>query len=222
MEPETEIFRRLLARYGPQHWWPAETAFEVVVGALLMPQTTWRNVATAIRNLKIAGLLDVHALASSPVPRIRKHVRDAGLYGVKPRRLRNFCRHLLDRSDGDLPRYFARPAQVVRADLLDQEGVGPETADSILLYAGGHPIFVVDSYTIRIGRRIGLFDTDDYDAVQTHFEGRVPRNLRTYQEFHALLVAHAKSLCRPRPKCDICPIRDLCAFGLRTQAPAYR
>lgn len=216
MDREEEIFRRLMAHYGRQRWWPAETAFEVVVGALLMPQTTWRNVATAIRNLKAAGLLDVRALASSPISRIRNHVRVAGLYRAKPRRLRDFCRHLLVRSDGDLSRYFARPTPVVRADLLDQEGVGPETADSILLYAGGHPIFVVDAYTIRIGRQIGLFAADDYHEVQSHFERRVPRDLEMYREFHALFVAHAKALCRRTPRCDGCPLRDLCDFGLRS------
>jgi endonuclease-3 related protein len=207
------LYRRLLDAYGPQHWWPAEDPFEVIVGALLMQQTAWRNVAEAIRNLKDAGLLDIQALASATVPTIRKHVRIAGLYRTKPRRLRAFCRHLLERADGDLPRYFDRPTDVVRADLLAQEGIGPETADSILLYAGGHPLFLVDAYTIRIGRRIGFFDTDDYDAVQRHFEARVPRDVEVRREYHALLVAHAKALCRPTPRCDRCPVRALCDFG---------
>ena len=156
MDRELEIFRRLLDHYGPQHWWPAANAFEVIVGALLMQQTAWRSVAEAIHNLKRAGLLEVRALASASVPVIRRHVKIAGLYRTKPRRLRDFCRHLLDRSDGDLTRYFDRPTDVVRADLLAQEGVGAETADSILLYAGGKPVFLVDAYTIRIGQRIGL------------------------------------------------------------------
>jgi endonuclease-3 related protein len=141
-------------------------------------------------------------------------VRVAGLYRTKPRRLRDFCRHLLDRSAGDLERYFDRPTNVVRADLLAQEGVGPETADSILLYAGGHPVFLVDAYTIRIGRRIGLFDTDDYAAVQRHFVDRVPTDLAIRQDYHALLVAHAKARCRPIPTCDGCPVRELCDVGL--------
>src|SRR2546430_1573911 len=139
-----------------------------------MQQTAWRNVAEAIHNLKRAGLLEVRALASASVPVIRRHVKIAGLYRTKPRRLRDFCRHLLDRSDGDLTRYFDRPTDVVRADLLAQEGVGAETADSILLYAGGKPVFLVDAYTIRIGQRIGLFDTDAYDALHRHFECRGP------------------------------------------------
>ena len=210
------VYRRLLAHYGPQHWWPAETAFEAIVGALLMQQTSWGNVEVAIKNLKRARLLNVRALAEAPVPVIRRQVRIAGLYRTKPARVQAFCRHLLDRSSGDLSRYFARPTGVVRADLLAQDGVGPETADSILLYAGGHPIFVVDAYTERIGGRIGLFRTGEYHAIQQYFEQRVPRDLATYQEYHALLVRHAKTLCRRvKPACAECPVQSLCDFGRR-------
>ena len=209
-----ETFDRLLAHYGPQGWWPAETPFEAIVGALLMSQTAWRNVATAIRNLKGAGLLEVHGLAAAPVAVIRRHVRIAGLYRTKPARLKAFCRHLVEESDGDLATYFNRPTEVVRANLLAQDGIGPETADSILLYAGRHPVFVVDAYTIRIGGRIGLFDTAEYGAVQRFFERRLPRDLARYQEYHALLVAHAKTLCRHAdPACDACPLQSLCDFG---------
>jgi len=216
MDRARAVYERLLDYYGPQHWWPAETAFEAIVGALLMQQTSWRNVEVAIRNLKRTRLLDVRALAKAPVPVIRRQVRIAGLYRTKPARLRAFCRHLLDRSGGDLARYFARPTDVVRADLLAQDGVGPETADSILLYAGGHPVFVVDAYTERIGGRIGLFRTGEYRAIQRHFEKRVPRELATYQEYHALLVRHAKTLCRRTdPACAECPVQSLCDFGRR-------
>src|SRR5437016_7010231 len=213
LDREINLFQRLLRHYGPQHWWPAQDAFEVIVGALLMQQTAWRNVAEAIRNLKAAGLLEVRALAAAPVPVIRRHVKIAGLYRTKPRRLRDFCRHLLSRSDGDLTRYFDRPTDVVRADLLAQEGVGPETADSILPYAGGNPPFLVDAYTIRIGRRIGLLDTNAYGVVQRRFETHGPRALAMYRDDHALLVAHAKALCRPTPSCTECPVRPSCDFG---------
>lgn len=213
MDRTREVYRRLLARYGPQCWWPADSPFEVIVGALLMQQTTWRNVATAIANLKAAGLLDVRALAAASLPKIRRHVRVAGLYRTKPARLRAFCRHLLARSDGDLARYFDRPTSVVRADLLAQDGVGPETADSILLYAGAHPVFVVDAYTVRIARRIGLVQRDAYDAVQRSFERHLRRDLHTYREVHALLVRHATTLCRRRPACTECPVRPICDLG---------
>ena len=216
MDRARAVYERLLDYYGPQHWWPAETAFEAIVGALLMQQTSWRNVEVAIRNLKRARLLEVRALAEAPVPAIRRHVQIAGLYQTKPARLRAFCRHLLDRSGGDLTRYFARPTDVVRADLLAQSGVGPETADSILLYAGGHPVFVVDAYTERIGGRIGLFRTGEYRANQRYFEEQVHRDLMTYQEYHALLVRHAKTLCRRvKPACAECPVESLCDFGRR-------
>ncbi len=216
MDRARDVYERLLDHYGAQHWWPAETAFEAIVGALLMPQTAWRNVEVAIRNLKRARLLEVRALAEAPVPVIRQHVRIAGLYRAKPARLRAFCRHLLDRFGGDLARYFARPTDVVRADLHAQDGVGPETADSILLYAGGHPVFVVDAYTERIGRRIGLFRTEEYRAIQRYFEQHVPRDVTTYQEYHALLVRHAKTLCRrANPLCAQCPVQSLCDFGRR-------
>jgi len=216
MDRARAVYERLLDYYGPQHWWPAETAFEAIVGALLMQQTSWRNVEVAIGNLKRARLLEVRGLAEAPVPVIRRHVRIAGLYRTKPARLRAFCRHLLNRSGGDLARYFARPMDEVRADLLAQEGVGPETADSILLYAGGHPVFVVDAYTERIGGRIGLFRTGEYRTIQRYFEQRVPRDLTTYQEYHALLVRHAKTLCRRvNPACAECPVQTLCDFGRR-------
>src|SRR2546422_4019093 len=187
MGPARDVYKRLLDHYGPQHWWPAETTFEAIVGALLMQQTSWQNVEVAIGNLRRAGLLDVRALAEAPIPVIRRHVRIAGLYRTKPARLRAFCRHLLDRSGGDLTGYFARPADVVRADLLAQNGVGPETADSILLYAGGHPVFVVDAYTERIGGRGGAFPARGNRAIPKEFEQPGPRDLSAYLEEHALL-----------------------------------
>jgi len=213
MDRARQVYRRLLARYGPQHWWPAEDAFEIIVGALLMQQTAWRNVHAAIGNLKTAGLLDINALASARVDVVRERVRVAGLYRTKPSNLRNFCRHVVEQSGGDLSKYFDRPTEVVRADLLAQDGVGPETADSILLYAGGHPVFVIDAYTLRIGRRIGFLESDEYGPAQRYFERHVPRDVATYREYHALLVAHAKALCRPKPACGECPVRSFCDFG---------
>src|SRR5437016_3473412 len=216
MHRSVAVYQRLLAHYGSQHWWPAETSFEAIVGALLMQQTAWRNVEIAVQNLKRARLLDVRALAGAPVPVIRRNVRVTGLYRTKPARLRAFCRHLLDRSGGDLAVYFNRPTGIVRADLLAQDGIGPETADSILLYAGGRLVFVVDAYTERIGGRIGLFRTGEYRTIQRYFEQRVPRDLATYQEYHALLVRHAKTLCRlVNPACAECPVQSLCDFGRR-------
>ncbi|OGS50084.1 MAG: hypothetical protein A3K65_05955 [Euryarchaeota archaeon RBG_16_68_12] len=214
MDDALEAYGRLLARFGPQGWWPAGTRFEVIVGALLMQQTAWRNVEAAIANLEGAGLLSPGAIARTPVSELRKHVRVAGLYRSKPRRLKRFCRRLMD-FDGDLDAFFGRDRHVVRDDLLAQEGVGPETADSILLYASEIPTFVVDAYTVRIARRLGWIDKDGYGAVQRWFQARVPRDLRVYREYHALLVAHGKAVCRPRPRCGECPLNDMCSYYRR-------
>ncbi len=213
MDRARDVYRRLLEYHGPQHWWPARSGFEVIVGALLMQQTAWANVERAIAGLREAGLLDAHRLAAASEATIRRHVRVAGLYRTKPPRLKSFCRHLIERCDGDLAVYFDRPTDEVRRDLLAQDGVGPETADSILLYAGRHPVFVVDAYTVRIAGRVGFVRSTDYEAVQRSFETHVPRDVAGYQEYHALLVQHAKSLCRPKPKCDACPLRSVCAFA---------
>jgi endonuclease-3 related protein len=207
-----EVYRRLLRRFGPQGWWPGDTPFEVVVGALLMAQTAWANVERALANLKDAGLLDPHALASVPLDRLGRLIRPAGLYGSKPRRLRGLCRHLVAAADGDLARFFARPGEEVRRDLLAREGVGPETADSILLYAAGVPTFVVDAYTRRLFERLGAFRGLGYDGMKAFFEDALPPDVETYREYHALIVAHGKGVCRPRPRCHACPLTDLCAY----------
>jgi len=210
-------YEKLAERFGPQHWWPAESRFEVIVGALLMQQTTWRNVATAIANLKRAGLLSPAEIANASIPELRRHVRIAGLYRSKPRRLKRFCQRLME-FGGDLDRFFRRDVRLVREDLLAQEGVGPETADSILLYASDTPTFLVDAYTVRIARRLGWIATDTYEEVKAWFEARLPRDLRLYREYHALLVAHGKEICRPRPRCAVCPLNDTCAY-YRTGRP---
>ncbi len=217
MDDALAAYDRLLRRFGPQHWWPAETRFEVIVGALLMPQTAWRNVEAAIGNLRRAGLMSPAAIARASTPALRSHVRVAGLHRAKPRRLKRFCERLMA-FGGDLDAFFARDPAVVRADLLAQEGVGPETADSILLYASETPTFVVDAYTVRIARRLGWIDTERYDEVKGWFESHLPRDLATYREYHALLVAHGKSTCRPRPRCGECPLNERCAY-YRTTRP---
>jgi endonuclease-3 related protein len=214
VEPAVEAYDRLLARFGPQHWWPAETRFEVVVGALLMQQTAWRNVEAAIGNLRWAGLLSPAGIAGASVPELRRYVGIAGLHRTKPRKLKRFCRRLME-FGGDLDAFFDRDPAAVREDLLAQEGVGPETADSILLYASDTPTFVVDAYTVRTAGRLGWIGTDGYDAVKRWFEARLPRDLRRFREYHALIVAHGKAVCRPRPRCAECPLNDMCAYHRR-------
>src|SRR5439155_15044808 len=160
-----------------------------------MQQTAWRNVEVAIANLRRAGLLSAPAIADASIPELRRHTRVAGLYRTKPRRLKRFCARLME-FHGDLGAFFRRDPAVVREDLLAQEGVGPETADSILLYASRTPTFLVDAYTVRIARRLGWIATDTYEEVKAWFEARLPRDLRLYREYHALLVAHGKEIFR--------------------------
>ena len=189
-----------------------------MVGALLMPQTSWRNVEASIRNLKEARMLAPAKIASAPLAEITSLIRPAGLHRTKPRRLMGFCRHIVATSGGDVGAFLDRDSATLRAELLSLDGVGPETADSILLYAAGKGTFVVDAYTRRVGRRIGLFDVDDYDRVQGHFEANVPREVALYQEYHALIVELAKRICRPRPLCDLCPLNGVCDNARRASA----
>jgi len=214
-----KAYDRLLVRFGPQHWWPAKSPFEVIVGAVLMPQTAWRNVAVAIENLRRAGVLSPAAITATPIPKLRRLVRIAGLHRTKPRRLKAVCTHLTRVAGGDLDRWLAsRDTAELRHELMDLEGIGPETADSILLYAAGRPVFVVDAYTRRIGERLGWFPELPYEAVQGFFEGALPRDARLFNEYHALLVRHAKELCRPRPRCAACPLNGVCAYARATSS----
>ncbi len=228
------IYDRLLKRFGPRGWWPvtprggrgpryhsANTRgrlspaqqFEVAVGAILTQNTAWANVEKALGKLIAAKVLSPRGLASLPQARLQGLIRSSGYFRQKAGRLRNFCRFLLDRWGGRLDRFLVRPTETVRGELLALNGVGPETADSVLLYAGGHPVFVVDAYTRRFGGRFGLFRTDDYHEVQHHFMSRMKASVPRFREYHALLVELAKRFCRARPLCPPCPLRSRCATG---------
>ncbi|HIC92698.1 MAG TPA: endonuclease III domain-containing protein [Anaerolineae bacterium] len=200
------VYQRLLNRFGPQGWWPAETPFEVIVGAILTQQTAWANVEKAIQNLKRQGLLDVHALATSSLGRIEECVRCTGFYRQKAARLANVSRYLAEKWGGDLDRFFAQPLEEARKELLALKGVGFETADSVLLYAGGKPIFPVDAYTVRMCRCLGI-EAKGYEELRAYFEERLPRDVELYQEFHALIVELGKNYCRKNdPRCSECPL----------------
>ncbi|MFQ5910746.1 MAG: endonuclease III domain-containing protein [Thermoplasmata archaeon] len=204
-----EVYQRLLGHFGPQGWWPAETPFEVIVGALLTQQTAWRNVERAIENLKGAGLMDAHALARADLDDIAETIAPCGFYRTKPLRLKRMASYIYD-NYGDVESFLERPAAELREELLSLDGIGPETADSILCYASDKLIFVVDAYTKRIGRRLGLFDSEKYDDVRFHFQRIVPKDLKTYREFHALMVQLGKNYCRGSPMCGPCPLGDMC------------
>lgn len=218
-----EVYRRLLERFGPQGWWPARTPFEVIVGAILTQSVAWTNVERAIAALDAAGLLSPEALAAAPAERLAPLIRPAGYYNAKARKLKAFVDYLFDRHGGRLERLFALPPEAARSALLAVHGIGPETADSILLYAGGLPTFVVDAYTVRILSRLrpggrapapGRAPGDGYEAFRRYFMGALPADPALFNEYHALLVALGKDFCRKRdPRCAECPLLPLCPTG---------
>ena len=206
-----DVYDRLLALRGPQHWWPGETPFEVAVGAVLTQNTSWTGVERAIAGLKVAGALAPGPLLALPHETLAALIRPAGCFNVKARRLRALVRFLVDEVGGDPTRLATGGLAVRRAQLLAVPGVGRETADSILLYAAGRPIFVVDAYTRRLFGRLGAVDpTADYDRLRAAIEGALPRDAALFNDFHAQIVAHGKDPCRPRPRCDDCILAARC------------
>jgi len=210
-----EVYELLHARYGDQNWWPAESPFEMMVGAILTQSTRWESVEDAIQNLKNANLLNPESMLSANSEQLEKLIRPSGFFRQKSQRLIELSNFLLAH---DGTRGLKRWAtQCLRARLLEVHGVGPETADSILLYALDKPVFVVDAYTKRIFSRIGMFEaTMDYDDVQNFFFQRMPNSLHLFQEFHALIVEHAKQHCTTKPQCDGCPLFDICLTASET------
>jgi endonuclease-3 related protein len=204
----TAIFRALLKAYGPQHWWPGDTAFEVMVGAVLTQNAAWSNVEKAIANIRDRGLLAPSRLAAVPRRRLAALIRPSGYFNVKAQRLHNLVAFLMDHHQGSVKRMFRRDPVVLRQELLAVNGIGPETADSILLYAGNKPLFVVDAYTKRVFSRHGIVSSDaSYDQVQRLFMGGLPRDARLYNEYHALIVRLGKERCKKsRPRCEGCPL----------------
>jgi endonuclease-3 related protein len=209
------IYECLLDAFGPQHWWPAETPFEVMVGAVLVQNTNWQNVKRAIENLRQADLLEPHALFAVPVEELEELIRPAGYFRIKAGRLRSLLRFLVERYDGSLEAMFGTPLDVLRGELLAVHGVGPETADSILLYAGHLPAFVVDAYTHRIFARHGWIGFDaDYHAIQDYFQSGLPDDVPLWNGYHALLVHLGKHYCRKtRPRCAECPLSAMLPEG---------
>ncbi|MBO8126246.1 MAG: endonuclease III domain-containing protein [Firmicutes bacterium] len=204
----------LYQHFGPRNWWPGETSFEVVVGAILTQSVAWRNVEKAIANLKGQGLLDPLALLAAPDEQIEEAVRPTRYYRMKTKKLKAFCRHLVEEYDGDLAKMFAKPWPKLREELLGVWGLGPETVDSILLYAGEKPTFVVDAYTKRIWARLGVHPEDiDYEELRAYFMDRLPEDVALYNEFHALIDGVGNRYCKAKnPKCGDCPLAAICCF----------
>jgi endonuclease-3 related protein len=212
--PLQEAYDRLFAAFGPQRWWPGESPFEVIVGAVLTQNTAWKNVEQALENLREAGLLEPRAMLSAGSEELAELIRPSGYYRLKARRLLNLVRMIVERYDGSLATMFAQPLDELRRQLLEVNGIGPETADSILLYAGNLPTFVVDAYTARVLKRHGWIDPEaDYYAIQEHFLHGLPTDAALFNEYHALLVRVGKDYCRKQPRCEDCPLAPLLPGG---------
>ncbi len=208
----TACYRRLLAHWGPQHWWPGETPFEVMVGAVLTQNTAWSNVERAIANLRAADALDPAAIAAMDRKRLGVLLRPAGYFNVKARRLQAFCRWYLGR--GGFDALAREPTDTLRRELLAVHGVGPETADDVLLYAFERPVFVVDAYTRRLFSRLGWVPADiGYEPLRHAVERALGPDVAVFNEFHALIVRHGKTTCRPRPLCAGCVLHAGCGFA---------
>lgn len=202
-----EVFRAMASYYGPIHWWPAKTSFEVMVGAVLTQNTAWTNVEKAIRNLRRHRLLTIRALDSIEEARLAPLIRSSGYFNQKARKLKALTRFIMEQYGGSIARMRKSDPALVREQLLSVKGIGPETADSIVLYALDRPIFVVDAYTKRILERHYMLRKGlTYEAVQEYFHSRLPRDTALYNEFHGLLVYIAKDFCRSRPRCSTCPL----------------
>ncbi len=210
-----EVYQRLFDAFGPQKWWPGDTQFEIMVGAILVQNTNWQNVERAIGNLREADLLDPHALYAVPEEELEELIRPAGYFRIKAKRLRSLLKFLVERYNGSIEAMFRTPLNELRAELLGIHGVGPETADSILLYAGSMPTFVVDAYTYRIFSRHGWIDLEsDYHQIQEYFHDHLPAHVPMFNEFHALLVHLGKHFCKKsKPLCETCPLKDLLPRG---------
>lgn len=208
-----QLYQCLFQHYGPQHWWPAEEPFEVMVGAIMTQSTAWGNVEKAIANLKEAGMINPAALRQAPIEELAQFIRPSGYYNAKARKLKALVERLGTSYGDSLEAMFALDMPQLRSELLSIYGIGQETADSIILYAARKPIFVIDAYTLRITDRLGMNpDRGDYAALQRFFMDNLPHDERLFNEYHALFVRHGKEACKKSPLCSRCCLSDLCHF----------
>jgi len=206
------VYRQLYKQYGPQSWWPAETPFEVIVGAVLTQNTAWSNVEQAIANLRDNNALTAEAIAHAHGQRLARWIRPSGYFNVKARRLKSVCQWLLAR--GGVEALSTLDTGQLRPALLEVHGIGPETADDILLYAFGRPVFVIDTYTRRIFSRLRyIYGEESYETLRAIFENHVGEDIAMSNEYHALIVRHGKERCRKAPRCEGCCLRRRCGYG---------
>jgi endonuclease-3 related protein len=206
----TEIYQSLYDAFGPQHWWPGQTQFEIIAGAILTQNTNWANVEKAIANLKTADRLTPEKIHHLDVSELAELIRPAGYYNIKAKRLKNFVNWLFENYDGRLTNLESLNTDQLRDGLLSVSGIGRETADSILLYALERPIFVVDAYTARIAFRHQLIEPEaDYEQLRELFQSNLQQDTKLFNEYHALLVRAGKEFCRPKARCPGCPLEKL-------------
>lgn len=203
------VYQALLQHFGAQHWWPAESPFEVMVGAILTQNTAWQNVEKALANLRVRGRLDPESIAATRHHHLAGWLRPSGYFNIKATRLQNFCRWYL--ATGGYAALQQQATGELRTQLLAVNGIGPETADDILLYAFERPVFVIDAYTRRLLARLGLFVGDEpYETLRGAIEQELGANVALFNEYHALIVRHAKQFCRTKPLCADCILRTDC------------
>ena len=212
-----DLYERLFAEYGEQHWWPGETPFEVMVGAILTQNTAWTNVEKAITALREADALNPEALRTRSLDELAALIRPSGYFNAKARKLRVLGEYLGEYEDDIEALFGSQSLNKLREELLGLHGVGPETADSMLLYAGNLPSFVIDAYTMRVLSRLGIIDADErptYEAVRALSHEALPEDVRLFNEYHALFVAHGKDVCKSRnPLCGECVLLEDCPAG---------
>ena len=207
------VYSDLKKHYGWQQWWPAETAFEIMVGAILTQGTSWSNVEKAIDSLKSANALDLEIINEMPRDHLSQLIYSAGFHNVKPDRLKSLSSYLMANFDGKIEALKRLPTGTARSQLLAIDGIGPETADAILLYALGKSVFIVDTYTKRLFTRLGYaVEQDSYDSWQAFFVSQMRKTTYTFQQYHALIVEHSKARCKSKPISNSCPLASHCTF----------
>ena len=207
-----KLYTNLEEYYGKTNWWPAEGIFEIIVGAVLTQNTNWLNVEKALNNLKNNRMLDYSKILDEREDSVKQMIRPAGFYNQKYSTLVRICRFVKEELEGDFSLLKNLKTSDLRDKLLNIKGIGKETADSILLYCGYHPVFVIDAYTKRIVNRLGISKESDYDKLQQIFENELPADVRLYAEYHGLIVEHAKTFCRKKPVCKECFLAYICKY----------
>lgn len=208
------VFERLQAAYGPLHWWPGESPFEIAIGAILAQNTAWTNVTRALDNMRSACIWSIEAIHHTPQDHLAPVIRPSGYFNTKARKLKEFASFITRDFNGDLDACLNLPIVELRSRLLAVWGIGEETADDIVLYAAGQPSFVIDAYTRRIVDRLRWrVDGKRYADYQALFHERLPADAALFNDYHALFVRHGARTCRPTPKCEACCLLDICPAG---------